>query len=263
MKFFKNLQKNGVLNNTVVFFGGDHGAVRDYEYMKYRTGNYESKLPAHYVIVPPWFRERHKKEYSALKLNGNHRLTSHFDLYTTLQYLLNKGYTSNSRGVEGYIDPSDIGVNLFTEISQERTCEKAGIHAHFCACGSQVSIPNTDPRAFKAGQLLINGINSILEETHGKCVRYEKFSVTSAYVMLPSQDIMVSIRTRPAQALLRSTVQLNGGKITLFGLERLEAYAPVTQCLADHHDRALANGTVVRRRYACICKDVAHTVMEK
>ncbi len=263
MKFFKNLQRRGVLNNTLIFFGGDHGVVRDHKYMKYRAGHYESKLPIHYVIVPPWFREKHKQEYSTLKFNSKHRLTSQFDIYTTLQYLLNKGYVTNTRGTEGYTDPSTIGLNLFTEISQNRTCAKAGVEANYCACGSQVSIPNTDPRALKAGQLLINGINAFLETTNGKCVKYEKFVVTSAYTVLPTQDIMVSIRTRPAQALLRSTVQLNGGEITLFGLERLEEYTPVTQCLADNNDRSLANGTLVRRRYACICKDVAYKVMEK
>ncbi len=263
MKFFKNLQKHGVLNQTVIFFGGDHGSVRDHKYLKTRTGSYESKLPIHYVIVPPWFREKHTQDYTTLQFNGNHRLTSQFDLYPTLQYLLNKGYNDNSKSTEGYIDPSYIGVNLFTKISESRTCGKAGVEPHFCACGSQVSIPTSDPRAFKAGQLLINGINSILEGTNGKCVRYEKFTVTSAYAVLPGQDIMISIRTRPVRALLRSTVQLNGGEITLFGLERLEEYSPVTQCLEDNNDRSLANGTLVRRRYACICKDAAYKVTEK
>ena len=260
MKFFKTLQNHGVLNNTIILFGADHGTRADFKYFDTKAGSYESRLPLHYIILPESFRQKYKSAFSALTFNANHRLTSQYDLYRTLQSILHREYIPGTGQIQS---DSKYGSTLFRVVSASRTCEQAGVVDHFCACGSQVPISNNDPRALKAGQLLIDGINTILEGTNGKCVVYKKFIVTSAHLVLPSNDIMLTIKTRPERALLRSTIRLSGGNITLFGIERVDAYAGVSDCVSGHEGKESLENGMVRKVVACICKDQAYKVMEQ
>ncbi len=261
LRFFSDLQKEGILNKTMVIFGADHGVRKDFKFFNTKAGSYESRLPLMYIIPPIIFKEKYKTAFKALAFNAKHRMTSQFDLYHTLKSVLHNDYlleradlASNSRY---------YGTSLLRVLPSGRTCEQAGIPSHYCACGSKVPISNSDPRALKAGELLIKGVNSVLESTQGKCVVYNKFRVTSANLVLPSNDIMLTIETRPERALLRATIRLSGGNITLFGIERLDSYADVTSCVSGFQEEAAVRDGMERRVVACICRDQAYKVMVK
>ena len=68
--FLTNLQTSGVLNNTVVLLGGDHGNHRVEDYFKTEIGAYEARMPLQYAIFPKWFQTKHRKAYENLKFNG-------------------------------------------------------------------------------------------------------------------------------------------------------------------------------------------------
>ena len=244
----------------MVIFGADHGVRKDFKYFNTKAGSYESRLPLMYIIPPQVFKEKYHNAFNALVFNANHRLTSQFDLYHTLKGVLHKDYLPGHKDTS---TNSRYGTTLFRVLPPERTCDQAGIPSHYCACGRKIAISNNDRRALKAGKLLIKGINSILEGTQGKCVIYNKFTVTSANLVLPSNDIMLTIATRPERALLRATIRLSGGNVTLYGIERLDSYADVTSCVSGFQEEAAVRNGMERRVVACICKDQAYKVMVK
>ncbi len=258
LDFFKNLEASGVTDNTAIIIGGDHGTRRDFKYFETKAGSYESRLPLMYGIFPKWFREKYKAAYENLQFNGANRMTSQFDLYRTMRGILDK----NFENPDSYYNPKKhFGVNLLAKIPEERTCEDAGVTSHFCACGSKTPISPTDPRALKAGQILVNGVNKLLEGTNGACVSYKDFFVKEANLVFPKEDIMLTIQTRPVRAVLRTTISITGSDVTLFNIERLDAYAPVSSCMNDEH--AGYKDGELRRVVACVCKDDAWKVTEK
>ena len=122
MDFFKNLVSSGLINNTAIIFGADHGCRL--KYFQTPAGNHEARLPLMYVILPKWFREKYPTAYNNLKFNGQHRLSSQYDIHTTLQALHNKEFSNP----QSYYNPDkQYGVNLLAPVPEKRSCEDAGI----------------------------------------------------------------------------------------------------------------------------------------
>ena len=126
--FFKQLNQSGMLENTLVIFTGDHGNIRD-EYVRTQIGALESRLTMAYVIVPPWFKAKYGKEFDNLKFNGENRLTSHFDLYKTLQAVLSKEYMNPPEVAD--VDTQKPGVSLFQRIPEWESVLKQAFLLNF------------------------------------------------------------------------------------------------------------------------------------
>lgn len=82
------------------------------------------------ITLPRKFREteRGKKVYENLFGNRNH-LTTPFDLYSMFWHILEPS--------EDLITPQDKkkrSLDMFRPIPKERTCEDAGVEAHWCTC---------------------------------------------------------------------------------------------------------------------------------
>ncbi len=247
MNFLKKLHASGIINNTVVFIGGDHGC-RFKDYFNTRVGYYETSLPLMYGIFPKWFREKYPTAFGNFKFNGENRLTSQYDLYYTLRAILNKDFI-NPRS---HYDPnSHYGVNLLARVPEERTCQQAGVGPHFCMCGRKTRLDNTDPRALKAGQILITKVNELLKDT--PCVQYDKFDVIEAYLVYPNEDITIAIETKPVYASMRTTLSLTEGHVTLRHIDRLERYSLVTKCMNEN--TAKLQDLEMMKIWACVCKD--------
>ncbi|KAK6195065.1 hypothetical protein SNE40_000572 [Patella caerulea] len=129
--YFEILEKalnNGVFNNTVLIFFGDHGN-RFGDFVKTFIGKLEERMPMMYVTVPKWFHQKYPQIVNNLSHNTR-RLTSNFDIYETLKDILY--FTGKPNG--GIDVTKQRGISLFDEIPDGRTCENAGILPHWCVC---------------------------------------------------------------------------------------------------------------------------------
>jgi len=108
-------------SRNIIFFGSDHGihfCWGDIE--AHGTDSFfDHKQIAAFMITPKQWKLDHSAEYAAMVKNSR-ELTTHFDMYNTLRYLLEK----KSRGP-----------TLFEELGS-RTCADVGIKTESCSCAT-------------------------------------------------------------------------------------------------------------------------------
>ncbi|GJQ86031.1 hypothetical protein Trydic_g14975, partial [Trypoxylus dichotomus] len=86
LDFLKNLEKSGILDNTVLILMADHGP----RFSKIRNtiqGKQEERLPFFSFRFPEWFKRKHQKIYDNFVSNLN-TLTTPFDIHATLKDIL-------------------------------------------------------------------------------------------------------------------------------------------------------------------------------
>ncbi|KAJ8938492.1 hypothetical protein NQ318_020808 [Aromia moschata] len=127
--FFKRIRDDGILNSSIVMFLSDHG-MRFGDIRRTIQGWYEERLPILHVSLPERFKTRFPGKYDNLKKNSK-KFTSTYDVYMTLQDVL-------SMSVKGYnVTPSmacPTCSSLFSDITEERSCEEAGVPEKWCTC---------------------------------------------------------------------------------------------------------------------------------
>lgn len=136
--FFKNLEANGVLENTFVIFFSDHG-IRFGDARIPVESYYDERLPMFFMWVPRQFKEIYEEEYYNLISNQN-RLITPYDLHLTLWNILK--FSNQSVNI---VNPKGCPrcKSLFQEISQHRTCADAGVDEKWCTCHN---LTKSDPR---------------------------------------------------------------------------------------------------------------------
>ena len=202
------------------------------------------RLPLLYAIPPQVLKDKYSESYNNLVHNAKHRLVSPLDIWKTMKSIINNNIQPNPPN-----ERSSPGMSFFSPIPEDRTCQQAGIPEHWCACGSYVEIPHSDPRARKVGDILVQSINKITSLQEDLCIKYLDFTIKEARVKLPSNDILVVIRTRPVTANFRASISIGAENPVITTIERLDKYAGVVKCLANttHRDELLP--------LTCICKD--------
>lgn len=185
---FRFFEDKKYRNNTAIFLFGDHG----HRFSKLRQtiwGKLEERLPFMSMTFPPWFFKKYKEKTSLLKMNS-HVLTSHFDIYQTLQHLLYPDTYKKSRG---------IGTSLFTNIAQlNRTCEEAGVPAHFCPCKEYRLVPINNYRVLKICNKAVSFINTILRdnaESKRKCSELKLKEIIRVRIIAPSEKMQKHDKT--------------------------------------------------------------------
>ena len=196
-------------------------------------------------MPPKKFIEQYPQAYANLVFNAKNRLTSHFDVWRTAKYLINKEYLNSNTA-----EKTKYGISLMEKIPEDRDCEGAGIPAHWCSCGSYVSISNKDPRAKKAGEILLNSINSYTSKFRDMCFEYSDFTVKEAKVKMPNNDILVVIEMKMAGASpqFRSSIQLRENQPVITAIERLDSYGDQSMCIKHR----LGSDMVLIK--LCVCK---------
>jgi len=111
---------------SVIIIAGDHGLHRSW-YSHSKVGRLEHKLPMLQLILPNSLLKNYpiSAEHNLEKNQG--RLLTTFDLYTTIQHLL-QPFVARPDGVPSW------SYSLFESIPEERTCEQAKIPIGYCAC---------------------------------------------------------------------------------------------------------------------------------
>ncbi|KAJ6216732.1 hypothetical protein RDWZM_007889 [Blomia tropicalis] len=119
-------------------------------------------------------------EQVRVKLRENSRmLTSHMDIYATLQHILH-GTIPSTR--------SQYGVSLFDTISNDRTCNDAGIPEQYCLC-KQMN-PFTDTIATKQlAEMVLIEINRQMEPNLMQCFLFTDVNVVSAMIGMRTKKL--------------------------------------------------------------------------
>lgn len=84
--FFEKLQKESLMNNTMLFYFSDHG-MRYGGIRNTYVGKLEERLPFLYVIAPNWLHKKYPNVIKHLRSNSR-RLTTPFDIHETLVNIL-------------------------------------------------------------------------------------------------------------------------------------------------------------------------------
>ena len=85
-QFFKTMEEEQQLENSVVFLTSDHGSHMGPYYMASDMGKFEHKLPLLIMIYPKKFLDRHPGFRENLRKNEQ-KLVAHYDTHWTLRHL--------------------------------------------------------------------------------------------------------------------------------------------------------------------------------
>ncbi|XP_015185478.1 PREDICTED: uncharacterized protein LOC107071205 isoform X1 [Polistes dominula] len=234
------LQKEGVLNDTMIVFLSDHG-MRWGSLRETFVGWYEERLPFIYIWLPDWFRNENPDAYQALKINEN-RLTSPFDLYETFRDILltSGGDADTSPGC-----PSCY--SLFEPVPRSRSCQDAAIASHWCACTAFRTANPNDKIVLGGVDSFLNHMENIVKDYKDKngkrlCAKLKLKKIHRVDQILNFDDktsmrsigYFCMIQVTPGNGKFEFTVRYNSnGSYTVSDHEvsRINPYATSAKCL--------------------------------
>lgn len=240
------------LNNTLFVFFSDHG-YRFGDIRNTETGWFEERLPFMYILVPEILKNMYPEAYSNLLQNTN-RLTSPFDIYSTLQEILKMGNKS-------HVVTNNLGcpncISLFRPIHENRTCANAGIVNHWCTCIGNKHISTNQEFLKPVANFITETINKLIYSySDGKlCVEYKLAEIRSAKMSdfysrsnnETYQYVMMVITTAPEDKF-EATVEVMNWKLEDFKISgtisRLSRYSEKSVCVHE----------AVLKKY-CYCKN--------
>ncbi|KAH8276394.1 hypothetical protein KR018_000281, partial [Drosophila ironensis] len=249
MDQLKQFHESGVLNRTVVLLLSDHG-MRWGSFRRTYQGMMEEHQPLMMLLYPPWMKQRYPQAIANLELNA-HRLTTPFDVHATMLSLLDldnlEANELHQRAVE-LEDPDSTlprGISLFLPVPEVRTCEQAGIAAHWCTCHQRRVLPTNDARVQRAARYLVRLINNRIKSSP-QCRTLYLNAILQGLIAAPhskfynnisteySVEITMRLQTKPGLAVFESTVRMTGYDILLTGtISRLNLYGSQSYCLDD------------------------------
>lgn len=241
VSFFKKLDSNKYLDNTVIFLVSDHG-MRWGEIRSTNQGWLEERLPLVFILTPPAFRKKYKEAFINLNLNS-HRLTTPYDLHATLIDLLDLENIEDriiylrkkQSNVEGK------GTSLFLPVTTNRTCTMAHINDHWCSCYRGQRLSTKDEKSISIGIIFLQQLNKILEG-YSQCALLnitELVSIKQLEINSPEQinwsEYMVVIKTTPGDGLFESTLRYDNNKWSVVGtISRLNLYGDQSRCVSNY-----------------------------
>ncbi|XP_071143243.1 uncharacterized protein [Mytilus edulis] len=233
---FKKLYENNLLNNTFLAFFGDHGMRFGKVRMTF-IGQLEERLPMMFIYVPQWFKTKYIGFFNNLKTNSR-RLTTHFDMFSTLQHLLN---LENER-------THKYGKSLFREIPRERTCEDAGIRPHWCTCNYHLSATDNSTTRNNLASIFIQHLNTLLKNHTHKCSKLTLKSIISSIKLLSRKiehiEHRVVIEAEPGDGIFEATLRCdrNCSTYNVIGdVSRVNKYGTSTNCVKDNTLRKICH----------------------
>jgi len=254
LKKFYQINENK--KKTIVIIMTDHGA-RFSIARQTPQGKLEERLPFMSFIFPKLFQLKYSDEINTLKKNI-HRLTTPFDIYSTLLSLINmKKHNSTIN-----YSLKQRNISLFNLIPAERTCDDINLEAHWCSClqWNNININNTNIQ--QATKYIIDYINkNILLVKNNLCHQIQLISIHNAQIYQPNQALLtfsksldidgriptyddtqtdiifyqITFETKPNQAIYEATIQYSnrsgGFSVDLNHISRLNAYKSSASCI--------------------------------
>jgi hypothetical protein len=244
-EFLTDLQKRGILNDSIIFFFSDHG-TRFGPILKTITGWYENRLPFMFIWLPAWFQEKYSQFVTNLKVNRN-RLTNTFDLHMTLQHLLE--LSGRSPNLTRPAESCPECRSFFEEVPEDRTCEDAAIDSHWCTCTPFQDIDGNSKIVRQVIDFVIDFLNNFISQ-HGRsedgkslCATLSLKEILQSRISIIKSDspinYLVSFVTRPVDAELEATVRYwsETNKFELIGsVSRLDRYGNQSACIKTNKE---------------------------
>ncbi|KAH8382887.1 hypothetical protein KR009_005711 [Drosophila setifemur] len=256
LQYLLDFDVDGVFDQSIFVFMSDHGS-RYSQITALPSGFLESRLPAMFIYLPPWFRAQYPEYAESLRVNQN-RLTSNYDLHNTLKHIIELGSPANPPLPRSHDCPKCQ--SLFETMDVMRTCEDAGIPEHYCTC-----VPYKRISANWAERIAPQIIGRINEYLAGRNLSEICSELTLSYVheteikigldqnfhdevpFLEEAVYRTMFKVQQDSADFRATVVFNNLTETVVvdvpTISRLDSYAKVSTCVDDHIDKMY-----------CICK---------
>lgn len=280
--FWRDMYKGGYMNKTVVIFASDHG--HRFSYIRHTlVGLLEERLPFYGIWFPEWFYKMHPKLKPTLEYNSQ-ILSSTFDVHETLKDILNANYEGTQKNL------GNRGLSQLYPIPKNRTCFSAGIPDHYCTCIRETEMDTDSPEAESASNLLVNYMNSYLNNATSLCheIRLHKViffrqldhdekvkqgvknykAARELEERLKNETNLdydfehfyrIGISTEPMSSTFEATVKsvivnttYEEWRLVGKSISRTNAYKSQSDCVTDH----------ILRKY-CTCKMAKSTVSQK
>ncbi|KAL4238482.1 hypothetical protein ACF0H5_003190 [Mactra antiquata] len=252
--FFKWLNDEGHLENTIVFFLSDHGPRGEQNTHALRM---ENSLPVLNIIIPKRLKEKFPNV--AINLEENQRrLTSTFDLHATLRNILDSSFEHPS---SFKIGNKIRGTSMFGEIPKKRSCADANIPDHYCVCYRVTPVNVTsDTMVPKIAVAIVEKINSYLKNVPdcavlslSRIIDVRKMSEaltldhvvkkhfwSKAVVIPQSSDTFsrykAAIETKPGLAQFYASINVDSNETIVISddIDRINKYGNQSHCIEDH-----------------------------
>ncbi|KAF9101415.1 hypothetical protein BGX27_011491 [Mortierella sp. AM989] len=134
-KFFKGMEEDGTLENTIIFIMADHGLHMGINFMFSPNGRIEHMNPYLSVIMPPLVTKRYPSLSRGL-MHNQQSLVTGFEIHATLKLLasgkLFNDVEGNNNDMKG--DGWRKGTLFDETLDISRTCEQAKIPEEYCSC---------------------------------------------------------------------------------------------------------------------------------
>ncbi|XP_031351112.1 uncharacterized protein LOC116176608 isoform X2 [Photinus pyralis] len=246
VKLFKELERRGILQDTVLIYMSDHG-MRWGPIRTTYQGRMEERLPFLFIALPKVYRETHHQASANLNRNSK-RLTSPFDLHETLKDLLDP-YSLSQEVLTARVlkrNGTHRGYSLFEPIPDNRTCATAGISSHWCTCQKSVAVNANSSIVNNATKFIVQYINNQLKG-YAACAKLALFEISNAHLHTASdqlkggtEDYTIVFRTRPGDGHFEATVRRNlrrkESPFEVVGtISRINLYGSQSVCITDFH----------------------------
>ncbi|XP_017103777.3 uncharacterized protein [Drosophila bipectinata] len=231
VKYMRTLDKNGVMDNTIILFFSDHGS-RFGPLRRLSSGFLEERLPFMFIRLPRWIREKYPHFVKSLEANRN-RLTSPYDIYAMFKHILDL-----DKKVEQLPRPNSCPSchSIFEEVDWSRSCHQAGIDKHWCGCNSIQPVSKDDATAKSIAEQLVQAINGFLAENKGakKCQKLKLKNASSVQRRSNSSAYLVQFYANPGGALFEATADWDADRkkvsVSVPSISRLESYDSQSHC---------------------------------
>ncbi|XP_061386706.1 uncharacterized protein LOC133321637 [Musca vetustissima] len=157
-QYLEELEGNGILETSVVFFFSDHGR-RWGPLLKLPEGFLEERLPMFFISTPNWFKSRYPELSRNLELNQK-RLSAPYDIYLTLQQLLQLATLGEYKPQQASDCPT--AYSLFDVIPEDRDCDSACVPESWCTCLPYVTQSTKSPMVGKIAAMVVEKMNDWL-----------------------------------------------------------------------------------------------------
>ena len=153
--FLKEYKRNTDLyGNTILVIFSDHGPR--YTYLRKSVYGLLNERNAFFSIYfPKSFQDKYPTEFKNFKSNTD-KLVSPMDIHRTFMDLIDLETGKKQVKIKEWFKRDKRSMSLFDKIQSSRTCEQAGISAHWCACLKRTRLNLNNKKNFKISQLLGN-----------------------------------------------------------------------------------------------------------
>ncbi|XP_017056679.2 uncharacterized protein LOC108098348 [Drosophila ficusphila] len=247
LKYLKSFEESGLFGKSIVILMSDHGH-RFNTLRLAASGYFEERMPMMFIYLPLWFRRKYPHLVENLRKNRN-RLSSNYDVYMTLQHLLQL----DSKSMDDFPDHLKATQckscqSLFFELPFNRTCQMAGIDEKWCCCQPAETITKT-PTAKIIAKAIVQQMNEHLRSHNltRLCHDFEfkqihkadRKTILSTGLKPADKDdhvYIISFETLPRKPLFEATVHWNNRTrelrpINVEDLSRLNSYKRDAKCI--------------------------------